>query len=203
MPTDHGGQQDRPAGAGGRGLRVLRARRRRIVFHLGVARTRSRGAARSSRRAAARARRVRGRIAGFEARADRPSQRREIIAAESPVRIRARDRRRHARHDARSGGCATHIARPRRAVDRHGRNTQAAARRRRAGASLGWARDRNDSARERRAAGDRRKRGNHRPGRAAGAAGGHQRSRDGDRVQQVGRRGEAGAQGAGVRARRA
>ena len=56
---------------------------------------------------------------------------------------------------------------------------------------------------ERRASGYRRERRNHRPGRAAGAAGGHQRSCDGHRVQQMGRCGEGGAQGGDVRSRRA
>ena len=50
---------------------------------------------------------------GFEARADRPSQRRQVVAPQSPVGIRARDRRRHSRHDARSGG---------RAASSHGRD---------------------------------------------------------------------------------
>ena len=59
---------------------------------------------------------------GFETRAGRPSQRRQVVDPQSPLRIRPRDCRRHSRHDARSGRRAADFAWPRRAVDRYRRN---------------------------------------------------------------------------------
>ena len=160
------------AGHGSRGRRVSCAGRLADAARVGGPRTRSRGVARRSRRAPARARRRAVRAARFEARAHRPPQRREsrrcsiassgferAIVDDTPgttrdpvdVRLRAADR------DVLLIDTAG-IRRP-------------AQGRRRARASFGRPRDRDDPPRRSGGAGDRFDRGRHRPGRASGAAG--------------------------------
>ncbi len=130
-------------------------------------------------------------------------ERRQIIAAQSPRRLRARDRRRHSWHHARPGRRAASRRRPRRAPDRYCRNSPAHQGRGRARAFLGRPRDRDHPPRRGAGAGDRFDRGRHRPGRAPGAAGRERGPRAGPGLQQVGPRGERGAPRCGVRARRA
>ena len=105
-------------------------------------------------------------------------------------------------HDARCGRCAPFRRRPRRFADRHRGNSPPDQGRWRARAAFGRPRDRDDSPRRGGAARDRCDRGNYRSGRAAGAPGRYQRSRDGPDLQQVGCGGEAGTQSRGVRSRR-
>ena len=137
--------------------RVLRDRRGRPDVHFRGALARSGRVAGPCDRADACARRYARR--GWprsQSRAGWPAQRRQVVAAQSPVGFRARNRGRHSRHHAGSGRCAVVVARTRRAADRHGWHPAADAGRGRTRAALGGPCNRDHPTHRRGTAGGRR-----------------------------------------------
>ncbi len=192
MSAYHRGQQDRYSGTGSFGDGVLCGRRGEDLFSFVVARKRSGRAVRGNRRAASRQGSENRRAARSENSAHRASERGKIVAAQPALRNRTLDRRFGAGHHAGFDRCAARLQGQASAADRYRGNSSPSPGRRRTRTGLGGPRDRSYPARRCAAAGDRCDRRNYRSGRAPGASGRHQRSRDGPGVQQMGRRGESG-----------